>query len=453
MGKSVSKIDWVAMQKRSMIQPFRISGVILVALLITAIAYSPKLLETAMVSNIIKQQLSKANGATVDFDSIQLDLSDAKLEINGLGATNPLDLNRNRFYAKTMSASLDLTGIMTKQLVLDNVVINGVSLDMKRSSKGELYRSSLSMTESKDTASMLNNINDVSKNAASFNKLDIEKYKNHAETAKKVANGAKKLVETLSDFSGSSSDTINNEEQPTSDIVNQAKVYGYANVRAENIQIEKPMLTVLNLIIKDYEDFGGKYNILATNISTNPNLLNKSTTIEVKSVDNDDVDINILMSNNADTQNNLSFDVKNLGKNFVEGLNVGGVVLNASSANITGNGQWNFKGADNANFNLPITIELKDVSASFNGIKQNVGKMTLKGVLSGDINNPDLNMDATSLDKMFDVNEVAGNLLNKAGVQGNTKDILKNTKINGKTINDMNSDDIRNVASSFGVKF
>ncbi|MDE4988565.1 TIGR03546 family protein, partial [Francisella tularensis subsp. holarctica] len=78
-----------------------------VALFIAVLIYSPKLLEMSLVSNIIKQHLTKANGATVDYQSLNLDLTDSKLEITGLGAADPNDLNNDRFYAQSVSTSIN----------------------------------------------------------------------------------------------------------------------------------------------------------------------------------------------------------------------------------------------------------------------------------------------------------------------------------------------------------
>ncbi len=139
LGKNISKVDWVEMQNRKFRQPFRLTGVVLVALIVTALIYSPKLLETLIVSNIIKQQLTKANGATVDYQSLNLDLTNAKLEIIGLGAADPNDLSKDRFYAQSVSASIDISNLLTRQITIKDVVITGVALDKQRTTKGELY--------------------------------------------------------------------------------------------------------------------------------------------------------------------------------------------------------------------------------------------------------------------------------------------------------------------------
>ncbi len=452
LGKNVAKVDWVEMKNRKMKQPFRMFGVLLVGLAVTAVAMSPKLLETAMVSNIIKQQMSKANGATVDYDKLDLNISKGELSIQGLGAADPMNLNKDRFYASNVSASLDLSAILTKQLVLDNVVMDGVSLEKNRDSKGELYGAKTDIAPVKVKESTTQNITDISKQAKSIDKLNIQQYEQHVDTAKKVANGAKKVVKTLSDFSSSNTEA-KSESLSDAAIENAIKVYGYANIRAEGLEIEKPMFTVSNLLVRDYKDGSDVYNLVAKNISTNPALLGLATTIDVKSANNNNIDLEVVMANKEGAKNSIDANLQNLGKNLANNLNIGGIILNATNANVKAKGDWNFVGSDNAQFNIPVEIVLENVSANYNGFNQKLSTMTLNGVLKGDLRNPDLDIDMTSLDKMFDINEVAGNIVQQAGLDKHATKLVNNTKINGKNLGDMNADDVKNLASSFGVKF
>ncbi|MDE4953342.1 TIGR03546 family protein, partial [Francisella tularensis subsp. holarctica] len=78
----------------------------------------PNLLEMSLVSNIINLQLTKANGASVDYQSLNIDLTDAKLEITGLGAADPNDLNKVRFYAQSVSTSINISYLLTRQITL-----------------------------------------------------------------------------------------------------------------------------------------------------------------------------------------------------------------------------------------------------------------------------------------------------------------------------------------------
>ncbi|APC97050.1 TIGR03546 family protein [Francisella frigiditurris] len=471
LGKNISKVDWQKMAKKRFLQPFRILGVILVAIIVAVIYMSPKLLETTLVSNIIKQQLSKANGATVDYKSINVDFSEAKLEINGFGAANPNDLHEDRFYAESVSASLNMTGILTKHLVLDNVKLDGVKLNKERSSKGELYGE-------KDQAinpAVDENINNVKTIAGDVNKLqqlNLDNYLNNAKTAGKVAKGIKQGAEVLSNFKPSPKTTAKEQQSVAKE---EAKTYGYANVRAENLESKKPMLTILNTYINNYEDFGNTFNVYLGNISTNPTLLGEPTTIKINTAKNDDINANVTISNKADTANNVEFKFKNLGDNLVKGLDIQNLKLNAENASISGKGNWSFESGKNISFNIPLVVNLDGVSVNFNGFNQKLQNLQLNAVLSGDLNNTNFSIDTSSIDnilKSVNVQDVANNIIEKTGADEKTKQLIKNTKINGKSISemnandaqqllnskvngkavkDLNANDVKNIASGFGI--
>ncbi|MFC4891774.1 TIGR03546 family protein [Pseudofrancisella aestuarii] len=471
LGKNISKVDWQKMAKKRFLQPFRILGVTLVAIIVALIYMSPKLLETTLVSNIIKQQLSKANGATVDYKSINLDFSEAKLEIAGLGAANPSDLHEDRFYAESVSASLNMTGILTKHLVLDNVKLDGVKLNKERSSKGELYGEK---TQAINPAvdENINNVKTISGDVNKLQQLNLDNYLNNAKTASKVAKGIKQGAEVLSNFKPSPKTTAKEQQNVAKE---EAKTYGYANVRAESLETKKPMLTILNTYINNYEDFGNIFNVYLGNISTNPTLLGEPTTIKINTAKNDDINANVTISNKADTANNVEFKFKNLGNNLVKGLDIQNLKLNAKNASISGKGSWNFESGKNISFNIPLVVNLDGVTADFNGFDQKLQNLQLNALLSGDLNNTNFSIDKSSIDnilKSVNVQDVANNIIEKTGADEKTKQLIKNTKINGKSISemnandaqhllntqvngkavkDLNANDVKNIASGFGI--
>lgn len=472
LGKNISKVDWQKMAKKRFLQPFRILGVILVAIIVTGLYFSPSLLQTTLVSNIIKQQLSKANGATVDYKSLNLDFSQAKLEINGLGAANPNDLHEDRFYAESVSASLNMTGILTKHLVLDNVKLDGVKLNKERSSKGELYGEGAQATSNQTVEENITTVKTIANDVNNLQQLNLEKYLSHAETAGKVAKGIKQGAEVLSNFKPVPNATPKEQKNIAKE---EAKAYGYADVRAESLETKKPMLTILNMYINNYENSGNTFNVYLGNISTNPTLLGEPTTIKINTVNNDDITANVTISNKVNTANNVEFKFKNLGNNLVKGLNIQNLKLNADNASISGKGDWNFESGKNISFNIPLVINLDGVSINFNGFNQKLQNLQLNAVLSGDLNNTNFSIDTSSIDnilKSVNVQDVANNIIEKTGADEKTKQLIKNTKINGKSISemnandaqqllntqingksvkDLNANDVKNIASGFGI--
>ncbi|APC91942.1 MULTISPECIES: TIGR03546 family protein [Francisella] len=468
LGKNIAKIDWVEMQKRKFRQPFRLTGVVLVALIVVALIYSPKLLETSMVSNIIKQQLTKANGATVDYQSLNLDLTNAKLEITGLGAADPTDLNKDRFYAQSVSASINISNLLTRQITLKDVVVTGVALDKQRATKAELYINTKSLVtqESKASSEAVKQqaIEAISKVGEKLQQVDLQKLKENTKQAKEVANGIKQAAEFLSNFSSTSDNTSETGQKDQSITPKaEAKVYGYANVKNEDLRDKYPSFVIQNIAIKDYMNAGTVYNASITNISTNPQLLALPTTIVVKSTNNNDVDVNVIIANKPNVDNTVKFNLQNVAGSAIQGLAIQGVDLDAESLAISGQGTWQFSGIRNIMFNIPLQLNFNNVSVSFNQFKQNIPKLTLKGAISGNLNNVSFAVDTSSLQNLLSVDTVkdaAGQIAKQTDLDKKAQQVIDNTRINGKSIKDLNANDLKNInkkdvqnlASQFGIK-
>ncbi|AIT09136.1 membrane protein [Candidatus Francisella endociliophora] len=460
-GKNISKVDWQKIQSRRFLQPFRIWGVILVVLMLLAIVFSPQILETTLVSNTIKQQLTKANGATVDYDSLNLSLGDAKLEINGLGATDPNNLYKDRFYAKSISASIDVSGLLTKHIALKNVVIDGVALDKQRDSKGELYinKETSQDKESQTKITQKQAEDAIRKYGDNIQNIDLNKVADNAKETVDIANNIKESVEFLANFRSSSNSSDSTATNANTQTVvtpsQQAKVYGYANVKNENLREGAPSFVIQNIDVKNYEDSGTVYSAKLTNLSTNPALLGQPTNIVVKSVNNNDLDVNVVISNKPNVDNTVKFSVENVAGDAIRGLTIQGVGLDADSLSISGDGTWQFRGVNNVNFTIPLTLTLQNVGINFNKFKQNISSLTLKAVISGDLNKVGFGIDMSTLTdllKLDTVKNAAGTIAKQAGLDKGAQQLIEKTKINGKNIKDLNAKDVKDLASSFGIK-
>lgn len=457
-GKNISKVDWQQVQSRKFRQPFRIWGVILVALVVAAIAFSPQILETALVSNAIKQQLTKANGATVDYDSLKLDLGDAKLEIRDLGATDPDNLYKDRFFAKSIGASIDVSDLLTKRVALENVVIDGVVLDKQRQSKGKLYidKKANQQVEPESKVTKKEAIEEVESHGKNIQQVDLNEITENAEQAVNIASNIKQGVEFLANFRSSGDKVVDNKKSSKLAVnaVKQAKVYGYADVKNEGLREGAPSFVIENIDIKNYKDSETVYNAKLTNLSTNPTLLGKSTTIDVKSVNNDDLNVGVVISNKSGVDNRVNFKIKNVAGDVVKGLTIQNVGLDADRLNISGDGTWNFTGLNNAKFNIPLQIKLENVGVNLNKYKQNISSLTLKAVISGDLDNVGFGIDMSSLTdllKLDTVKDAVGQMAKQSGLNEKANQLLDKTKVNGKSINDLNTKDVENLASSFGI--
>lgn len=449
-GKNISKIDWKVIQARRFRQPIRLLGLLIVLVVSLVIAFTPKMLETAMVSNIIKQQLTKVNGATVDYDSIHLDLNNAKLALNGLGATNPSDLTQDRFYAKTVSANIDITKLLTKQIVLNNVVVDGIDFTHKRKSKGALYTNKASTpTENPDQEiqKTMDNLQEVGKK---FQQVDIAKVTENAQKTNDIAKGVKQSIDVLSNFRPTK--TTENNQPIANDT--KAKVYGYANVRAESLRDQTPNFVIQKMKLKGFENNGTKYDADITNLSTNPALLAKPTQIHIKSTNNENLHLGLVMSNQVGDDNTIKFDFKNFKDKALKDLAIQGAKLNANKVDVSGKGTWNFSGVNNITFNIPLQLKLSDITIAVAQVKQDISNLVLQATLTGDLNNVGFGIDTSSLKDTLNtatVKNVASDIVEKSNLDEKAKDLISKTKINGKSVEDLDAKDVQGLASQFGL--
>ena len=143
------------------------------------------------------------------------------------------DLNKDRFYAQSVSASINISNLLIRQITLKDVVITGVALDKQRTTKAELYinTKSLALQQSKISSEVVKQqaIETVGKVGEKLQQVDFQKLKENTKQAKDIANGIKQMAEFLSNFSSKNYKT---GEQAVQGITSkaEAKVYGYANI-------------------------------------------------------------------------------------------------------------------------------------------------------------------------------------------------------------------------------
>jgi len=294
-------------------------------------------------------------------------------------------------------------------------------------------------------------IDNIKKAGANFEQVDIAKIAKNAEKTADAAKSIKSGVEMLSNFRSSKTDE--NDKPVAKEVKSEAKVYGYANVRNESLRDQAPSFAIANMDIKGFKNDGVEYNATITNLSTNPALLAKPTQIHIQSTSNKDVDLDLMMSNQGGVDNTVKFDFENLGGDFLKGLTIQGVGIDADSVNVSGTGTWDFSGVNNIAFNIPLQLKLNNVGINLSKMKQKVSDLTLKATLSGDLNNVGFGIDTSNLKDILSVEtvkNVANGIVKQTGLDKHAEDLINKTTINGKSVKDLNAKDIKDLASKFG---
>jgi uncharacterized protein (TIGR03545 family) len=86
----------------------------------------------------IESEGSKAVGAKVNVDSVDIKLYPTHVALNGLTVANPEEPMRNLLESEKVSADVDLKALLKKQVIADQVLLSGLQMYTERSTPGTL---------------------------------------------------------------------------------------------------------------------------------------------------------------------------------------------------------------------------------------------------------------------------------------------------------------------------
>ena len=86
----------------------------------------------------IESEGSKAVGARVTVDSVDIKLYPTHVALNGLTVANPQEPMRNLLESERISADVDTKALLKQQVIADQVLLSGLQLYTERSTPGTL---------------------------------------------------------------------------------------------------------------------------------------------------------------------------------------------------------------------------------------------------------------------------------------------------------------------------
>ncbi|WP_162902376.1 TIGR03546 family protein [Facilibium subflavum] len=392
-GKSVHKIDWNQLKDQRLKHPFRISGIIIVLIIIGLLFLFQAFLQTQMVRNILQTQLTKLNGATVDFKHVKIDFTDAQLSIEGLGVADPDNLTQDRFYAKELTAKLNIKALLTKRLVLSKVVVNGVSTSHQRKEKAVLYtklEESPALIDQKSTEQKI----EQRTQQKEVNTYSVEKYIKNTQKYRQYANDLYRIIQFISDKKQTSKG-----QEDRLETKQQVQSYGYANVQAQFLIDKTPILTIQKLDVTGIQikDSQRIFDLKAQNIATEPGLLNATTKINLTDRQNN-IRAYLVDYHQAEKVNQFSMHLTNIpAKSLFDDIQFHkGFALDANDMSLTTNGTWQMKN-DEVNINLPIDLKLNQVIIKVNNVTKEFETLPLKINIVGNLQNPLIQLSQSQL--------------------------------------------------------
>ncbi|MBP8305176.1 MAG: hypothetical protein KBE04_13740 [Phycisphaerae bacterium] len=116
----------------------RKGGVILAVLLLVLFAVLSFFFRNQVVRAKGAEILTRANGATVDLDRVDLSLASGKVAIAGMGFTDSQRPSHNKFQVAEVYSKADLYQLSLGRLVLDQVRVSDIGLDRPRTTPGQV---------------------------------------------------------------------------------------------------------------------------------------------------------------------------------------------------------------------------------------------------------------------------------------------------------------------------
>lgn len=128
-------------------KPIRKGGLgLVIALLVIGLGLSFAL-KNSWVKDKITLKLAQTNGATVDLGSLTLSPITGAVGVSGLALADRTNLDNDQIQVTELSAQANLYQLSLGRLVMDQVTVNGVAFDQKRSEPGQLVQQSQTTPE------------------------------------------------------------------------------------------------------------------------------------------------------------------------------------------------------------------------------------------------------------------------------------------------------------------
>ncbi|WP_018298422.1 TIGR03546 family protein [Fangia hongkongensis] len=418
LGKSLHKVDWVALKNKRLKHPFRISGVVIVIVIIILAFLMQSMLQSKMVSNILKNELTKVNGSTVDFNHLTISATKGQLSLENLGFSNPDKLDYDQFYAKKLLARVDISALLSKRLVLSNVEVDTVLSNHKRMHPGKLYikESAQKAKEKPAPTEDQTKEKEVTKQDETRT-FEIEKYLKNAKEYRSYLDYANRALQLIG-----GGESVAKPEDQSANAKTQAQVYGYANVRANYLITKVPTLTIRTLNVKNIQLSDNRHlHLYAENIATEPQLLNVATKVQLTSEANW-FEGELIRYPDTQMDNKISFSINKMPvASLLESVNFGSnFSLMAKEADVNAKGSWKVKNGQ-ISIDLPTDIILYKTQVKVNKTPVNINNLPLKVRFLGELSNPSLTLEAGQMNKIL---KEAGTSAAKDAIQSKLKDKL-----------------------------
>jgi uncharacterized protein (TIGR03546 family) len=379
VGGGLGKLTYKDLLAKRIGNPIRPLGVVFAALVTLVLVLLQNFAAGPIVSAALQRGLERANGATVDVESADLDLKNQRLTITGLAMADPNELSTDLLRASRLEAQISGANLLRKRLQLDHVVVSDATTGQPRRAPGHRVGPRPRPIEPEKPPGT----------------KTLEDYLRDAKVWKERLTQARSWLEKLS---GPTTDPKERPETLQERLERQARELGYAGVRATHLIVGSPTFAVRELVaekVRAAQFPDETLDIVARNLSTHPSLLGEAPQITIRS-SGDSFQFETLLASFDPTpgRNQLRLDYRGLSTDEVAGNLVidGTRPIQGGTIDIAFDGTWEVQ--DGVQIQLPLIATLHNVTLSLPHVDSTrVERLTLPIGLEGSLDSPRIVVD------------------------------------------------------------
>ncbi len=271
-----TKQSYQDLTRKKVGNPIRVIGLILVLVICVVVYLNLALFTNGIAHILVKDKLEQLNGATVDIDQVNIDLSESVFEIKGLAMADPSDLGKDLLRVSRATGDISASAFLTKRAVIEDIQCTGASHGQERKSPGRLIK------KTKEP--------DISEQPVEGEgDLSVETVEKYLKEAKEWKERLRKLRDYFPEEApkeaegGGAGDTSRDRHE---DLKQISKRLGYHNVKNASIVESSPTILIENIFVDSIRTAALKGETLGVklkSISTQPWLVDSPPSIKVAS--------------------------------------------------------------------------------------------------------------------------------------------------------------------------
>ncbi len=239
-------------------------GVGLAVLLVVGFFAGSHFLQNTTIKRYATDTLTKANGAEVDLEDLDISVLGASVSAAGLQVTDAQKPTQNQVAVEKITADASVLDLLLGRLVLENVELTGVAFNQSRETPGKVLETPAKEEEPFDPCEYQVGVEDIEK---------LEKY---VKDAKKIKEQLEKLRKWLPEGK--------DEEAPVEAEQIPEKYLEYLKARAQTAPSPRVLAKhVLGDKIEIPSELFGNSKLVMTNLSDAPEAVGEPVTLELAS--------------------------------------------------------------------------------------------------------------------------------------------------------------------------